>query len=56
MRFDLLCSVAEALQNISAACCQRGMRRTEFYNSQHRDKLQSLEGLNELPSINRNHV
>jgi Helix-turn-helix domain len=41
--------LAEALQSVSAACRQRGMTRTQFYDYTRRFALQGLEGLKDLP-------
>src|SRR5579884_2962632 len=47
--------LAEALQNVSAACRQRGMTRTQFYEYKRRFELQGLEGLKDLPPIHKTH-
>ena len=47
--------LAEALQNVSAACRQRGMTRTQFYDYKRRFELQGLEGLKDLPPIHKTH-
>jgi hypothetical protein len=46
---------AEALQNASAACRQRGMPRTQFYDYKRRCELQGLEGRKDLPPIHQSH-
>lgn len=45
--------LAEALGNVSVACRQRGMTRTQFYDYKRRFELQGLEGLKDLPPIHR---
>ena len=47
--------LAEALGNVSAACRQRGMTRTQFYDYKRRFELQGLEGLKDLPPIHKSH-
>jgi transposase InsO family protein len=47
--------LAEALQSVSAACRQRGMTRTQFYDYKRRFELQGLEGLKDLPPIHKSH-
>jgi transposase InsO family protein len=47
--------LAEALQSVSAACRQRGMTRTQFYDYKRRFALQGLEGLKDLPPIHKTH-
>ena len=47
--------LAELLQNVSAACRQRGMTRTQFYDYKRRFELQGLEGLKDLPPIHKTH-
>lgn len=47
--------LAEVLQNVSAACRQRGMTRTQFYDYKRRFELQGLEGLKDLPPIHKTH-
>jgi hypothetical protein len=47
--------LAEALDNVSAACRQRGMTRTQFYDYKRRFELQGLEGLKDLPPIHKTH-
>jgi hypothetical protein len=47
--------LAEALNNASSACRQRGMTRTQFYDYQRRFELQGLAGLKDLPPIHKTH-
>jgi len=47
--------LAEALDNVSAACRQRGMTRTQFYDYKRRFELQGLEGLKDLAPIHKSH-
>ena len=47
--------LAEALNSVSAACRQRGMTRTQFYEYKRRFELQGLEGLKDLPPIHKSH-
>jgi transposase InsO family protein len=47
--------LAEALGNVSVACRQRGMTRTQFYDYKRRFELQGLEGLKDLPPIHKSH-
>ena len=47
--------LAEVLDNVSAACRQRGMTRTQFYDYKRRFELQGLEGLKDLPPIHKSH-
>jgi transposase InsO family protein len=47
--------LAEALNNVSAACRRRGMTRTQFYEYKRRFGLQGLEGLKDLPPIHKTH-
>jgi hypothetical protein len=47
--------LAEALDNVSAACRQRGRTRTQFYDYKRRFELQGLEGLKDLPPIHKTH-
>ncbi len=47
--------LAEALGNISVACRQRGMTRTQFYDYKRRFELHGLEGLKDLPPIHKSH-
>lgn len=47
--------LAEALNNVSAACRQRGMARTQFYEYKRRFELQGVEGLKDLPPVHKTH-
>ncbi len=47
--------LAEALGNVSVACRQRGMTRTQFYEYKRRFELHGLEGLKDLPPIHKSH-
>ncbi len=47
--------LAEALGNVSGACRQRGMTRTQFYDYKRHFELQGLEGLKGLPPIHKSH-
>lgn len=47
--------LAEALGNVSVACRQRGMTRTQFYEYKRRFELQGLAGLKDLPPIHKSH-
>ena len=47
--------LAEALNNVSRACRQRGMTRTQFYDYKRRFELQGMEGLKDLPPIHKSH-
>jgi transposase InsO family protein len=47
--------LAQALGNVSVACRQRGMTRTQFYDYKRRFELQGLEGLRDLPPIHKSH-
>ena len=47
--------LAEALGNVSAACRQRGMTRTQFYEYKRRFELQGVEGLKDLPPVHKTH-
>src|SRR5579863_655847 len=47
--------LAELLGNVSVACRQRGMTRTQFYDYKRRFELQGLEGLKDLPPIHKTH-
>ena len=47
--------LAEALGNVSAACKQRGMTRTQFYDYKRRFQTHGLEGLKDLPPIHKTH-
>jgi len=41
--------LAEALGNVSAACRQRGVSRTQFYEYKRRFQTHGMEGLRDLP-------
>jgi hypothetical protein len=47
--------LAEALGNVSEACRQRGMSRTQFYEYKRRFQTHGLEGLKDLPPIPKEH-
>lgn len=47
--------LAEALGNISKACRQRGVSRTQFYEWKRRFQTHGIEGLRDLPPIPKNH-
>ncbi len=47
--------LAEALENVSEACRQRGMTRTQFYEYKKRFQERGLEGLKDLPPIHKSH-
>jgi hypothetical protein len=47
--------LGEALQNVSAACRQRGMTRTQLYDYRRRFERQGLEGVKDLPPIHKSH-
>lgn len=47
--------LAEALGNVSEACRQRGMTRTQFYEYKKRFQTHGLEGLKDLPPIHKSH-
>jgi transposase InsO family protein len=47
--------LAEALNNVSEACRQRGMTRTQFYEYKRRFQTHGLEGLKDLPPIHKTH-
>jgi len=47
--------LAEALGNVSEACRQRGMTRTQFYEYKKRFQERGLEGLKDLPPIHKSH-
>lgn len=47
--------LAEALGNVSVACRQRGMTRTQFYDDTRRFEPQGLESLKDLPPIHKSH-
>lgn len=47
--------MADALGNVSGACRQHGMTRTQFYDYKRSFELQGLEGLKDLPPIHKSH-
>lgn len=47
--------LAQALGNVSEACRQRGMSRTQFYEYKRRFQTHGLEGLKDLPPIPKAH-
>lgn len=47
--------LAEALGNVSEACRQRGMSRTQFYEFKRRFQTHGLEGLRDMPPIHQSH-
>ena len=47
--------LAEALGNVSEACRQRGVSRTQFYEYKRRFQTHGLEGLRDLPPIHKSH-
>lgn len=47
--------LAEALGNVSAACRQRGVSRTQFYEYKRRFQTHGLEGLRDLPPVHQSH-
>jgi hypothetical protein len=47
--------LAEILGNSSAACRQRGMPRSQFYEFKRRFQTHGLEGLQDLPPIHKTH-
>jgi transposase InsO family protein len=47
--------VAQALGNVSEACRQRKMTRTQFYDYKRRFELQGLDGLKDLPPVHKTH-
>ncbi len=47
--------LAEALGNVSAACRQRGVSRTQFYDYKRRFQTHGMEGLRDLPPIAKHH-
>jgi transposase InsO family protein len=46
---------AEALSNVSEACRQRGVSRTQFYEYKRRFQTHGMEGLKDLPPIHQSH-
>jgi transposase InsO family protein len=53
-KFSVL-ELAEALGNVSAACRQKGVSRTQFYEYKRRFQTHGMEGLRDLPPIARHH-
>jgi transposase InsO family protein len=47
--------LAQTLGNVSEACRQRGMTRTQFYEYKRRFQTHGLEGLKDLPPIHHSH-
>jgi transposase InsO family protein len=47
--------LAEALENVSEACRQAGISRTQFYEYKRRYQEDGLEGLRDLPPIHHSH-
>jgi hypothetical protein len=47
--------LAERLGNVSQACRERGMTRTQFYKYKRRYEQYGLEGLKNLPPIHKSH-
>jgi len=47
--------LAQALGNVSAACRQRGMTRTQFYEYKRRFQTHGLAGLKDLPPVHKSH-
>ncbi len=47
--------LAETLDNVSEACRQRGMTRTQFYEYKKRFQTFGFEGLKDLPPIHKTH-
>ena len=47
--------LAKALGNVSAACKQRGVSRSQFYEYKRRFQLYGMEGLKYLPPIHHSH-
>ena len=47
--------LAQALDNVSEACRQRGISRSQFYEYKRRFQTHGLEGLKDLPPIHHNH-
>jgi len=47
--------LAKALGNVSAACKQRGMSRTQFYEYKRRFQTHGIEGLVDLPPVHYSH-
>jgi transposase InsO family protein len=47
--------LSEALGNVSEACRQRGVSRTQFYEYKRRFQTQGVEGLLDLPPVHHSH-
>ncbi|RIK28567.1 MAG: hypothetical protein DCC55_38600 [Chloroflexi bacterium] len=47
--------LAERLGNVREACRQRGVSRTQFYESKRRFQTHGIEGLKDLPPIHKTH-
>jgi len=47
--------LAETLGNVSEACRQRGMSRSQFYEYKRRFQKEGLVGLKDLPPIPKDH-
>lgn len=47
--------LAKALGNVSAACRQRGMSRSQFYEYKRRFQTHGIEGLVDLPPVHHSH-
>jgi transposase InsO family protein len=47
--------LAKALDNVSEACRQRGMTRTQFYEYKRRFQTHGMVGLKDLPPIHHSH-
>ena len=47
--------LAEVLGNVSEACRQRGMSRSQFYEYKRRFQTHGLEGLKDLPPVHKTH-
>src|SRR4030042_1944679 len=47
--------LAQALGNVSEACRQRGVSRTQFYEYKRRFQTHGLAGLRDLPPIHKTH-
>jgi transposase InsO family protein len=47
--------LAQALGNVSAACKQRGVSRTQYYEYKRRFQTHGIEGLVDLPPVHQSH-
>lgn len=47
--------LARTLENVSEACRQRGVSRTQFYEYKRRFQTHGIEGLRDLPPIHKTH-